>query len=203
MLLVAAGTAAVLLLGVPTVDEIRARVGAAGWAAPVVFVGLYALVTLTPAPAAVLSIAAGLLFGVAGGIGVVLAGALLSAAGAFVLARFLGRDVIAGLDSARLRRLDEMLARHGLLSVIGVRLVPVLPFAALNYACGLSAVRTRDYLLGTAIGIAPGATAYVTVGAYGTEPGSAPFLIALGGLVLLAAGGIVVSRRRRAQGEEV
>lgn len=158
---------------------------------------------LTPAPATVFSIAAGLLFGLAGGLAVVLAGALLGAAGGFALARRLGRDAVAGVDSDRLRRLDAMLARRGLLAVIGVRLVPLLPFTALNYACGLTGVRARDYLLGTALGILPGATAFVTVGAYGADPGSVPFLVALGGLVLLAAGGVVVSRRRRAPAGEV
>lgn len=198
VLLVAAGTAVVLMLGVPSVEQLRVRVDSAGWAAPAAFVALYALITLTPAPATVLSVAAGVLFGVAGGLGVVMAGALLSATGAFALARLLGRDAVAGVDSDRLRRLDTMLARRGLLAVIGVRLVPLLPFTALNYACGLAGVRTRDYLLGTAVGILPGAAAYVTVGAYGTEPGSAPFLVAVGGLVLLATGGVVVARRRRA-----
>ncbi len=203
VLLVAAGTAVVLMLGVPSVEQLRVRVDAAGWAAPAAFVALYGLITLTPAPATVLSVAAGVLFGVAGGLGVVMAGALLSATGAFALARLLGRDAVAGVDSDRLRRLDTMLARRGLLAVIGVRLVPLLPFTALNYACGLAGVRTRDYLLGTAVGILPGAAAYVTVGAYGTELGSAPFLVAVGGLVLLATGGVVVARRRRAPAPEL
>ncbi len=196
-LLLAAGTAVVLTVGVPPVEEIRAWVEAAGWAAPVAFVVLYAALTLTPAPATVLSIAAGLLFGVAGGLAVVLTGALASAIGAFGLSRTLGRGAVERVDSERLRRLDGMLRRRGLLAVIGVRLVPLLPFTALNYACGLTAVRVRDYVLGTAVGILPGAAAYVTVGAYGAQPGSAPFLIALGGLVVLTVGGLVVSRRRR------
>lgn len=202
-LLVLAGTVTVLALGVPSVEELRGRVGSTGWVAPLVFVAVYALLTLTPAPAAVLSVAAGVLFGPGGGLAVVMAGALLSAAGAFALARRLGRDAVTGLDSDRLRRLDATLRRRGLLAVTGARLVPLLPFTALNYACGLTAVRTRDYLLGTAVGILPGAAAYVTAGAYGTEPGSAPFLLAVGGLAVLTVGGIVVGRRRRARGTAV
>lgn len=201
VLLVTAGTVTVLALGVPSVEELRERVASAGWVGPLVFVVVYALLTLTAAPAAVLSIAAGLLFGLGGGLAVVMAGALLSAVGAFVLARLLGRDAVARVDSDRLRGLDAMVRRRGLLAVTGVRLVPVLPFAALNYACGLTAVRARDYVLGTAVGILPGATAYVAAGAYGTEPGSAPFLLALAGLAVLTVAGIVVGRRRRSRGE--
>ncbi|WP_219418704.1 TVP38/TMEM64 family protein [Pseudonocardia nigra] len=78
-----------------------------------------------------------------------------------------------------------------------VRLVPMLPFNALNYACGLTAVRFRDYLLGTAAGILPGATAYVAIGAFGATPGSAPFLLGVGGLAVLALAGLVLARRRR------
>lgn len=126
-----------------------------------------------------------------------LVGATAGAGIAFALARLLGRDAVARIDNARLRRLDALLARRGLLAVIGVRLVPLLPFTALSYACGLSAVRPRDYLLGTAVGILPGVVAYVAIGAFGATPGSDPFLLAVGGLVALAVIGSVVHRRRR------
>src|SRR3954468_14549424 len=89
-----------------------------------------------------------------------------------------------------------MLARRGLQAVIGSRVVPVLPFGAFNYACGLTAVRARDYVLGTAIGILPGAAAYVVIGAYGADPGSVP-LFPVGGVVVLVFVGVVVNRLRR------
>ena len=91
-----------------------------------------------------------------------------------------------------------MLRRRGLLAVIGIRLVPLLPFGTVNYASGLTAVRARDYVLGTAIGILPGATALVTIGAYGATPGSLPFVLAVAGLAVLAVGGLVAARRGRA-----
>lgn len=191
------GAAVAARVGIPPVEEVRAWVGAAGWAGPIAFAGLYGVLTLTPAPAAVLSVAAGLLFGMAGGLAVVMAGALLSAVGAFALSRTLGRRAIERVDSDRLRRLDALLRRRGVLAVIGVRLVPLLPFAALNYLSGLTAVRPRDYVAGTAVGILPGATASVAIGAFGSEPGSLPFLLAVGGLAVLVAGGLVVSRRWR------
>ena len=128
---------------------------------------------------------------------VVTAGALLSAAGAFGLSRSLGRRAVERVDNDRLRRLDALLRRRGLLAVIGIRLVPLLPFNALNYLCGLTAVRTRDYIAGTVVGSCPG-PAYVTIGAFGAEPGSLPFLIAVGGLVALSLAGLLVARRRRA-----
>ena len=84
-----------------------------------------------------------------------------------------------------------------MVAVIVMRLVPVLPFTAIDYAAGLTSVRTRDYAIGTALGIFPGTVSFVALGAYGTSPGSWPFIVAVAALVLLTAGGLLVARRRR------
>jgi uncharacterized membrane protein YdjX (TVP38/TMEM64 family) len=128
---------------------------------------------------------------------VVLTGAVAGAAVGFALARSLGRDAVTRVDSPQLARLDALLRHRGLIAVIGVRLVPVLPFAAVNYACGLSALPPRDYLLGTTVGILPAATAFVAVGAFGAASGSAPVLLAVAGLAVLAVLSLVPLGRRR------
>lgn len=197
--LLTAGAVVALTVDIPSVDDLRAAVSEAGWMGPTLYAALYAGLTLTPAPATVLSIGAGLLFGVPEGIAVVMAGALVGAATAFGLARALGRQAMARVDSRALRRLDGLLHRHGLLAVIGIRLVPVLPFGPSNYACGLTDIGARDYLLGTAVGILPPALAFVTIGAYGVRPASTPFLVALGALALLALAAVVAGRRRAAR----
>lgn len=197
VLLVLAGTAVLLRTGVPSIDEIRAWTAAGGWAAPVLFALLYAAFTLVPAPATVLSIAAGVLFGLPVGLAAAMCGAVLGATVAFGLSRGLGRSAVARIPSERLAWLDRRLSRRGLAAVIGIRLVPVIPFPALNYACGLTGIGVRDYLLGTIVGIVPSAVAYTTIGAYGADPGSVPFLLAVGGVAALVIGGAVVSRRRK------
>ncbi|MEO8749613.1 MAG: VTT domain-containing protein, partial [Allobranchiibius sp.] len=80
--------------------------------------------------------------------------------------------------------------------------VPIFPFAAVNYASGLTAVKVRDYVIGTAIGILPASVAYVAVGAYGSKPGSLPFVLAVSSLVIVTVVGGVLARRRR-QGRTV
>lgn len=195
MVAVAVGVA--LVVDLPGRSTLRTTVEEAGWAAPVVFVGLYAVVTLAPVPKNVLSALAGLLFGLVQGVLLVLVAALLGAVVAFGLGRGLGRDAVERLTSTRVREVDALLARRGLVAVIAVRLVPVVPFTAINYTAGLTAVRARDYLLGTAVGIVPGTVAYVTLGSYGSTPGAWPFLVSAAGLVALSVGGVLVARRRR------
>lgn len=194
---VVAAVVVALTVGVPPLPEVRAAVADAGWAGPVLFAALYAGLSLTPVPATVLSIAAGVLFGWAVGVPVVMAGAFTGAAIGFLLARHLGRTALDGVGGERLARLDAFLRRRGLVAVLAIRMVPILPFAVINMACGLSALRTRDYLVGSGLGMLPAVTAFVGIGAYGTEPGSLPFLVSAGGLALLLVGGAVLARRRR------
>lgn len=192
--LVVVATAVALVEGVPPVGTLRAWVDMAGWAGPVLYALLYAILALTPAPASLLGVAGGVLFGLPLGLAVVHTGAMLGAAICFAAARQLGRDTVVRLGGGRVARIDAFVRRRGLLAVIALRLVPLLPFTALNLTCGLTAVRWRDYLLGTALGILPAATAFVTIGAYGATPGSVPFLLAVGGLAALAVGGLAVAR---------
>ena len=91
------------------------------------------------------------------------------------------------LLGGRLAQADRVLAEHGLSAVLAVRLVPLFPFTPLNYASGLVGVRWRHYLVGSALGMLPGATAYAAVGASGADP--LGIVVAAAGLVLLVVAG--------------
>ncbi len=151
----------------------------AGPLAPVLFTVAYAAVTLAPLPKNALSAGAGLIFGLTTGVAVVWVGAMLGAIAAVWLARALGRDTVERLTGGRVERVDALLRRRGRLGVLVARLVPVLPFTAVNYGSGLSSVAFADYLAGTAVGIVPGTVAYVALGTYGGAPLSWQFVAAL------------------------
>lgn len=74
-------------------------------------------------------------------------GATVGAVAAFYLGRLLGRDAVQHFTGARLQTLDRYLARRGFWAVLAARLVPIVPFNALNYLSGLTAVRASSYLL--------------------------------------------------------
>jgi uncharacterized membrane protein YdjX (TVP38/TMEM64 family) len=187
----------VLVVGAPNADEIRADVAALGSIAPLAFVLVYAVLTVLPLPRNVLSAAAGLSFGLAQGVLLAVPGAVLGAAAGFGLARLLGREAVERFGGPRVARADALLARRGIAAVAVARLVPVLPFTAVSYAAGLTAVRIRDFIVGTAIGVVPGTVAYAALGAYGTSPTSWPFLAAVAVLVALSLAGAWPAARRR------
>lgn len=197
VVLIGSATAVALTVGLPEVAGIRAWVDSLGPLALPLFVLLYAAATLAPVPKNVLSAVAGLVFGLGAGIAVVLVAAVLGAVVAFALGRGLGRDAVERFTGTRVARVDALLRRRGFLAVVGVRLVPLVPFTAVNYVAGLTSVGIRDYVLGTAVGIVPGTVAYVALGVYGTEPDRWPFVTAVIVLLGLSLGGAALARRAR------
>lgn len=180
-------------------EVIRDTVQGFGTLAPLVFIGIYTVGPLLFFPGSVLSIAAGLAFGWKLGFLVVLVGSNLCANIAFGLAKLLGRDLVVRLAGGRLKTFDERAAEHGFKMILFLRLVPLVPFNALNYGAGLSPVRWRDYLLATLLGMIPGIFAYVYLGG-NLDLRSWQFWLAVG--ILLAVMG-VPTLYKRIKGERV
>lgn len=205
-LIVAVGifTALALALPPPSVEQVRSMVEEAGWWGPVGFCIGYAVLTLAPVPKNVLSIAAGLLFGFGPGLLIVYIAAVVGAAGSFWLGRLLGRAAVERFTGARVARVDEVLRGHGFATVAGVRLIPVLPFTAINYSAGLTSVGWWPYIAGTAVGIIPGTASYVALGAYGFEPGfRAEAALAVLGILTIGAAVFAVRKRNQSRRDHV
>ncbi|WP_245900394.1 TVP38/TMEM64 family protein [Prauserella shujinwangii] len=165
LVLLAALGAAALTVPLPGPVALRAWADGLGPAAPLLFLLVYAVCTTAPVPRTVFNLAAGLLLGEAVGVAVALAATVASGALGFLAARALGRELVTRhLHRGPVRAVDERLSRGGVLAVLSLRLIPVLPFAPLSYCCGVSSVRLRPYLAGTAVGSLPGTVAVVVLG---------------------------------------
>jgi uncharacterized membrane protein YdjX (TVP38/TMEM64 family) len=145
-------------------ETLRAYIQSYGAVAPAVYVLLYCIGPVLFVPGAVLSLAGGLAFGAFWGTLLTVIGATIGATLAFFVARALGRDFVSRLLKGKLKLLDESAGKHGFTIILFLRLIPLVPFNALDYAAGLSKVSVRDYVLGTLIGIIPGTFAYVYLG---------------------------------------
>ncbi|MBA3316641.1 MAG: TVP38/TMEM64 family protein [Gemmatimonadales bacterium] len=156
-----------LLLGrraaslLPALAEQVSRLGAWG---PVIYVAVYIVGAVLLIPGSVLTLAAGVLFGLVRGTALVFLAATLGAVAAFLVARYLARGYVERrIGTGRLAAVDRALARKGLRLVLLLRLTPVVPYSLLNYSLGLTAVSFRDFLLGSA-GMLPGTLLYVYYG---------------------------------------
>jgi len=136
-------------------------------AAPLVFLGLHIVASLTFLPRTVLGLAAGIVFGVWWGLLWASLAGLLGALAGFLLARHIHAGIFR---RRRWNRFNAVLARAergGWRAVTLIRLVPVIPHSLANYALGLTRVRVGDYALGSLLGQLPTTIAAVDLGAAG------------------------------------
>ncbi|MBW3652459.1 MAG: TVP38/TMEM64 family protein [Actinobacteria bacterium] len=194
------GAIAAIALGGPSKDAITDAVGSTGVAGPLVFIALYVALTVLLVPGTLLTAAGGILFGVALGTALSLVSATLAATICFLIGRRLGREHVEQIAGKRVARLDEWIARNGFAAVLYVRLIPLVPFNALNYVAGVSAVDLRSYVAATAVGIIPGTFAYTALGGSFDEPTSPEFLAAVALIVVLAVAAPLVQRVARRRG---
>ncbi|SCY29153.1 Uncharacterized membrane protein YdjX, TVP38/TMEM64 family, SNARE-associated domain [Nitrosospira sp. Nl5] len=124
--------------------------------APFLALGVFVLAGLVAFPLTVLIIVCVLVFGPWYGFFYSMLGAILSAMSTYALGHLLGRNAVRRFAGTKLRELNRRLANRGLITIIVVRIVPFAPFAVINMIAGASQIRFRDFVLGTAIGMAPG-----------------------------------------------
>jgi len=165
LVLVAAGSQAG-----PYLRAFQAWVAELGFWGPLAFIAGYAVATVAFAPGAILTLAAGPIFGIVQGTAYVWVGATLGSLAAFLVARYVARGAVEQRvrGMPRFAAIDRAIARDGRRIVLLLRLSPVFPFNLLNYALGLTRIGFRDYAIAS-VGMLPGTLLYVYIGAVGGQ----------------------------------
>jgi len=128
---------------------------------------LMVLHTFVPFPAEFLTIANGMVYGPIWGSVISWVGAMLGAALAFALVRWLGRPFVEKMIARKdWHQLDTMISEQGFSFVLLSRFVPVIAFNLINYIAALTAISWGKFLLATGIGILPVLIIMVLFGHY-------------------------------------
>jgi uncharacterized membrane protein YdjX (TVP38/TMEM64 family) len=137
-----------------------------GFAGYAVFFLLYVLFTVLFLPGFILTVGGGAVFGLAGGFVIVSLSSTAGACAAFLVGRFLARDMVARKVSGNRRfvAIDSAVGRQGWKIVFLTRLSPVFPFNLINYAYGLTRIPFPHYALASWVGMMPGTIVYVYLG---------------------------------------
>jgi uncharacterized membrane protein YdjX (TVP38/TMEM64 family) len=168
-----------------------------------VFMLLFVLLSALALPGcAALSLLAGSAFGTLAGTLLVGLASTLGALLAFLAARHWAREHVQRRFGHRLQWLDALIARHGAPGLVGLRLLPVLPYPVLNPLLGLSRMSVPAFFWPSLAGLTLGSLPYVWAG-HSLQallqglPGRHLLWLAAACSLLLAAA--LAVRRRRAQ----
>ncbi|WP_319024634.1 TVP38/TMEM64 family protein [Microbulbifer hainanensis] len=129
------------------------------------FTLLYILVTGLSLPgAAILSLAAGAMFGLLWGSVIVSFASSIGATLAFLVARYLLSDWVRERFGERLQSVDRGIERDGPFYLFALRLVPVFPFFLINILMGLTRIKPWTFYWVSQLGMLPATLVYVNAG---------------------------------------
>lgn len=193
---------AVFLMQKIGVSELRGLIGEHAIFAPMIYVLCFAILPIFLFPVPILAVVAGTAFGLFAGSLYTIIGAMINSVLMFYIARFLGfRTVSAFTQNSKSKILKTLGEPGGKFSLILIlRLMPLVPYNALNYACGVMNVSLRDYVVATFVGIVPATFIMVNLGEKALDMRSNGFIIAcvlMAALVVLSSWGAKKIRARR------
>ena len=176
---------------------------------PVLFIGLYVLAAITLAPAFLLTVSSGAVFGLWRGTFLTYIGAVLGASAVYALAAPLARTrVLRWVDrDPRVAATRRAVVKDSAWIMFLLRLSPLVPYNLLNYALALAGVRFRDYLLAS-VGMIPAIIMYAYYGkvagdvtriATGVSPrrGTEYYVMLIVGLIATVAATHMIGRAAR------
>ena len=172
-----------------------------------VFFAIYVAVTALSLPgAAILTLAAGALFGLVQGLVIVSFASSAGATLAFLVSRFILRDTVRNKFKEKLKKIDEGVEKQGAFYLFTLRLVPVFPFFLINLLMGLTSLKTWTFYWVSQIGMLAGTAVYVNAGTQLAQidslsgivsPGLIFSFVLLGIFPWIAKGIVALVNRRR------
>lgn len=131
----------------------------------ITFFLLYIIITGLSLPgAAILTLAAGAIFGVLWGTVIVSFASTIGATLAFLFSRYLFRDAIQGRFADKLSAINKGMDEEGAFYLFTLRLVPIFPFFIINLVMGLTPIKALTFFLVSQVGMLAGTIVYVNAG---------------------------------------
>ena len=126
---------------------------------------LYVFVTALSLPGAlVISLAGGAVFGLATGLVVISFASSIGATLAFLIARFVLRDVVQNKFQDKLKAINSGVEKEGDFYLFTLRLIPLFPFFVINLVMGLTPMKAWRFYLVSQVGMLPGTIVFVNAG---------------------------------------
>ncbi|MBT9610147.1 bifunctional TVP38/TMEM64 family protein/FAD-dependent oxidoreductase [Aquabacterium sp.] len=186
--------------------DVQAWQARAPGATAAAFVGVYVLAAALSLPGAtLLTLLGGAVFGLLWGTLLVSVASSVGALLAFLVSRYLLRDVVSQRFGDRLKTIHDGIEREGAFYLFTLRMVPVFPFFLVNLLMGLTPMKARTFYGVSQVGMLAGTVVYVNAGTQLAQLSSLSGILspavlwssALLGVFPLVAKGLVTGWERR------
>lgn len=116
---------------------------------------------LAPIPQFLITLSNAAIFGWIGGVALSWSSSMVGAALCFIIARYLGRDVVEKFVSKKvLDSSDEYFQKYGKHTILVCRLLPFVSFDLISYSAGLTRMKFIPFFVATGIGQLPATIVY-------------------------------------------
>lgn len=175
--------------------------------APLLYIGFYIVGVIFAFPGLPLTVLSGAMFGFELGTLVTVIGSNLGIQVTFFISRYFGSTLMPFLMRRYpyFKEMDQKLQHNGFRVMVTLRLLPIIPFNAINYLAGLTSVSYKDYTMGNLVGILPATMLYVYFGATAIESQGNPKGLILSIVLLILFTGIstVIKRMQMKKKSEI
>ncbi len=167
--------------------------------APFIFVIIYAVSVTAIVPASALTLISGPIFGFWLGLLLTIIGSNLGCHMSYWIAKYLGEASVKKLIKSEsfIDNAKTQIEKNGFLFMMYARLIPIFPFAAVNYLSGIIGVKYKDYTIATFFGMLPGSFVYVYLSFSISDISENPMgiIVSLAVLVVFTVAVTLVKRR--------
>jgi uncharacterized membrane protein YdjX (TVP38/TMEM64 family) len=135
------------------------------WQTILIFFAVYVLITSLSLPgAALMTLIAGAIFGLVTGTIIVSFASTIGASLAFLVSRYLFKDLIQSRFKQQLSAINNGVEKDGAFYLFALRLVPAFPFFIINLVMGLTPIKTWTFYWVSQVGMFVGTIVYVNAG---------------------------------------
>lgn len=179
--------------------------------APIIYVLMFAILPIFFFPVPILALAGGVAFGFVEGSILTFIGACINCYIMFIMSRKFGREYVTNLLKKKLNekqheRIFGVSDDKLMVSLVILRLIPLVPYNLINYGYGLTNISLSKYMLASVLGIIPGTIVFLNFGAAATNIWSFEFLFSAFLVILLTVGSIKISKiieKKEAQKKDI
>ncbi|MGX7068291.1 TVP38/TMEM64 family protein [Gemella bergeri] len=170
-----------------------------GVAAPIIYVLMFTILPVFFFPVPILAVAGGLAFGFVEGSLLTFVGASMNCYLMFIISRRFGREWVRNYLKKKMSpkqhdRIFNVSDDKLMMSLVILRLIPLVPYNMINYGYGLTNISVSKYMIASVLGIIPGTIVFLNFGATSSNIFSKEFLIASLLVILLTVGSIYLSK---------